>query len=141
MKYLLICTDRMGLNIDSAEFNTPKAAHDQMLAEILAESNYANEKELIDAANAGEAGYSDDEAWIHHATCDTIVWKIIAVATETKDDRNCMRVKDLKSILEKEYDDNAEVIIVDWSTGHTYEASVGSDDEDEGTKYCRICLA
>lgn len=56
-----------------------KEAHDEMLKEILDQSSYENVDELIDAANAGEAGYSDDEAWISHPSCDTIVWKIISV--------------------------------------------------------------
>lgn len=56
-----------------------KEAHDEMLKEILDQSSYENVDELIDAANAGEAGYSDDEAWISHLSYDTIAWKIISV--------------------------------------------------------------
>lgn len=37
-----------------------------------------------------------------------------------------------------EYDDEAEVVIVDWSNGRTFDLSVGGDDEDEGSLYCRI---
>lgn len=48
-----------------------------------------------------------------------------------------MKVKDLKSILES-YDDNAEVLVVDWSTGRTFSPTVGGDDDDEGTEFCRI---
>lgn len=48
-----------------------------------------------------------------------------------------MTVKTLKEIL-NEYDDDAEVVVVDWSTGRTYSPTIGSDDEDEGTEYCRI---
>ncbi len=48
-----------------------------------------------------------------------------------------MKVKDLKEELAS-YDDNAEVIVVDFSNGRSYEPTVGSDDEDEGTEYCRI---
>lgn len=43
----------------------------------------------------------------------------------------------LKKILE-DYDDNAGVIIVDWTNGQEYEPTVGGDDEDEGSDYCRI---
>ena len=48
-----------------------------------------------------------------------------------------MKVKDLKKALEA-YNDNAEVVIVDWSTGAEYDATIGSDDDDEFSKYCRI---
>lgn len=48
-----------------------------------------------------------------------------------------MTVKQLKNILE-EYDENAEVIGVDFSTGSEFDISVGSDDEDEYIDYCRI---
>ena len=50
-----------------------------------------------------------------------------------------MKVKELKSILE-DYDDEAEVIGVDWSNGQTFDITVGSDDEDEGTKFCSIAF-
>ena len=49
-----------------------------------------------------------------------------------------MTVRDLKSILEEEYDDDAEVIVVDWSTGLEFYPTIGGDDADEYTKYCRI---
>lgn len=48
-----------------------------------------------------------------------------------------MKVHDLKKALDN-YEDDAEVIIVDWSTGREMEPSIGSDDEDEGSEYCRI---
>lgn len=48
-----------------------------------------------------------------------------------------MFVKELKKILES-YDDDAEVIGVDWSNGNTFDINVGGDDDDEGSKYCRI---
>ena len=48
-----------------------------------------------------------------------------------------MTVKDLISELSA-YDDNAEVIVVDWSNGRVFEPSIGSDDDDEGSKFCRI---
>lgn len=50
-----------------------------------------------------------------------------------------MTVKDLKAFL-KEYNNNAKVIIVDWSDGTEYEPSIGSDDENEYTEFCRIGL-
>ena len=48
-----------------------------------------------------------------------------------------MTVADLKEIL-KTYNDDAKVVVVDWSNGREYDITVGGDDEDEGTKYCRI---
>ena len=48
-----------------------------------------------------------------------------------------MTVKDLKNIL-NDYDDNAEVIGVDWSNGNTFDITVGGDDEDESSDFCRI---
>ena len=76
---ILISTDRMNLEITTKKFASKKQAHEAMLAEVLDQGKYESVEELIDAANAGEAGFSDDEAWIRHNTCDTIVWKIIAV--------------------------------------------------------------
>ena len=48
-----------------------------------------------------------------------------------------MTVRELKKELEN-YNDDAEVVIVNWSTGSEYDPTVGSDDPDEGTRYCRI---
>lgn len=48
-----------------------------------------------------------------------------------------MKVAELKNIL-GEYDDNAEVIVINWSNGNTFVPTIGSDDDDEGTDYCRI---
>ena len=48
-----------------------------------------------------------------------------------------MTVKQLKEML-KEYNDNAEVLVVNWTNGNEYEPTVGSDDEDEYTEKCRI---
>ena len=50
-----------------------------------------------------------------------------------------MTVKDLREELEQ-YDDTAEVVIVDWSNGREYDLSIGSDEQDEFTEYCRIGL-
>ena len=47
-------------------------------------------------------------------------------------------VKDLIRELTTHYSPDAEVVVVDWSKGATYTPSVGGDDEDEGSKYCRI---
>ena len=48
-----------------------------------------------------------------------------------------MTVKELKEELVF-YSDDAEVVIIDWSNGREYEMTIGSDDEDEGTRFCRI---
>lgn len=48
-----------------------------------------------------------------------------------------MIVKDLLEELTK-YDKNAEVVVVDWATGRQFVPTIGSDDEDEGSKYCRL---
>ena len=50
-----------------------------------------------------------------------------------------MTVAELKEAL-KSYDDNAEVIGVDWSTGEELELTIGSNDDDEFTRYCRVSI-
>lgn len=79
MKYLLISTDRVELDITTSEHKTMKEAHDAMLKEILELSDYETEEELITASDDGEAGYEEDEAWISDNEYDTIVWKIVKV--------------------------------------------------------------
>ena len=46
-----------------------------------------------------------------------------------------MTVADLKHML-NEYPDDAEIRVVDFTNGRTYDLSVGSDDEDEGETAC-----
>ena len=48
-----------------------------------------------------------------------------------------MTVKQLKEAL-GDYAAEAEVVVVNWSNGEEFEPTVGSDDEDEYTNYCRI---
>lgn len=48
-----------------------------------------------------------------------------------------MTVKDLKKALE-DYNDEAEVRVVVWSTGETIDPTIGCDDDDEYTDYCSI---
>ena len=48
-----------------------------------------------------------------------------------------MTVKELREQL-KEYNDNANVVVVDWENGTEYEPTVGGDDEDEYTDKCSI---
>ena len=48
-----------------------------------------------------------------------------------------MTVKELKEEL-KNYNDDAKVIVVDWTNGYEYEPTIGGDDEDEGKEFCRI---
>lgn len=48
-----------------------------------------------------------------------------------------MTVKEFKKQL-KQYNDNANVVIIDWTNGIEYEPTVGGDDEDEYTDKCRI---
>lgn len=41
-----------------------------------------------------------------------------------------MTVKDLKEQL-SDYEDSADVVIVDWSNGREYDFTVGNDDDDD----------
>lgn len=50
-----------------------------------------------------------------------------------------MTVQELRKELEV-YDDSAIVIVVDWNNGREYIPTVGGDDPDEYTTYCRIGL-
>ena len=48
-----------------------------------------------------------------------------------------MTVKELKEMLKK-YNDNAEVLVVNWTNGNEYKPTIGGDDKDEYTDKCRI---
>lgn len=46
-------------------------------------------------------------------------------------------VKEFKEQLEA-YNEDAEVVVVDWANGTEYDPTIGGDDEDEFTEKCRI---
>lgn len=48
-----------------------------------------------------------------------------------------MTVKEFKEQLEA-YNEDAEVVVVDWANGTEYDPTIGGDDEDEFTEKCRI---
>ena len=48
-----------------------------------------------------------------------------------------MKVKDFKKILD-DYEDECVVIGINWANGEEFDVTIGGDDEDEGTKFCRI---
>ncbi len=78
-KCILITVDQETLDLSVEKFPSVEAAHDEMLKQMLDQSDYNSEEELVDAANAGEAGYSDDEAWaVSRKSCGIVVWKIVA---------------------------------------------------------------
>ena len=46
-----------------------------------------------------------------------------------------MTVIELKTTLD-DYDDNAEIVVVDFTNGRKYDLFIGSDDDGEGTETC-----
>ncbi len=77
--YELIFVNRNVLDICEIFYPTKKEAIDAMVADIILLTGYKTLEEIIDAANAGECGFSDDEAWAETSQCGTRQWKIVEV--------------------------------------------------------------
>ncbi len=77
--YALISTDRDELNIVTQFFNTQKEAHNTMVKEILEETYYESVADIVDAADAGECGFSDNDAWAEGRGYGTVQWNIVKV--------------------------------------------------------------
>ncbi len=75
-QYILISTTRDELEICTSFYDTQKEAYDAMVADILLMTEYETLEEIIDAANAGECGFSDNDAWAETNQFGTGQWNI-----------------------------------------------------------------
>ena len=77
--YILIQVTKLELEICEAFYKTKKEAHNAMIKGIMQVTDYKTLEEIIDAANAGNAGFSDDDAWAENKQSGIGQWKIIHV--------------------------------------------------------------
>ena len=77
--YILISVTKLELEICEDFYKTKKEAHDAMIKSIMQVTDYKTLEEIIDAANAGNAGFSDDDAWAETKQSGIGQWKIIHV--------------------------------------------------------------
>lgn len=74
--FILVSTTREELDINTSYHDTKKEAIDAMTQDIILLTQYNSLDEIIDAANAGECGFSDDDAWAETNQFGTGQWKI-----------------------------------------------------------------
>lgn len=77
--YELISVTALELEITESFFPTWQKAHDAMVADMILMTEYKDMNEIIDAADAGLCGFSDDGAWAETLQCGTGQWKIVKV--------------------------------------------------------------
>jgi hypothetical protein len=77
--YILISATQSEVVINEAFHPTKEAAQEAMLADILLMTDYQDLQEIIDDANAGICGFSDEEAWADTKQCGIACWKIVKV--------------------------------------------------------------
>lgn len=80
--YELIFVTRDDLTICENFYNTKKEAIDAMVEEMLTFCDFESLDEIVEAADRGDAGFSDDESWAETKDCGTAVWKIVKIPTE-----------------------------------------------------------
>ena len=69
--------------------------------------------------------------------CASLTGNRISIKNSLKKERKevVMTVIELKATLD-DYDDNAEIVVVDFTNGRKYDLFIGSDDDGEGTETC-----
>ncbi len=77
MRYVLISVTRSELNITESFYATKQEAINAMKEDMELSCGFESLDEIIEAANRGEAGFSDDEAWAETNDQGTGQWKII----------------------------------------------------------------
>ena len=78
-KYILISATRDELDIGTAFFATQKEAHQAMIDEIIAWTDYESVDDIVDAADSGECSFSDNDAWAETNHLGTCQWSIIEI--------------------------------------------------------------
>ena len=82
--YVLISTTRDDLEISESFHETKEAARQAMIDDIILLTDYESLDEIIEEADAGLCGFSDDDAWAETNQCGTGQWKIVEVPESTK---------------------------------------------------------
>ena len=77
--FQLISVTRLELDITESYHKTKQEAIDAMVKDMIISTPYESLDEIIEAADTGECGFSDDEAWAETNQCGTGQWKIIEV--------------------------------------------------------------
>lgn len=77
--YQLISTARNTLEITQSTYPTEEAARNAMIEDIINSTGYESLDEIVDAANRGECGFSDRDAWAETHEQGTAQWNIVEI--------------------------------------------------------------
>lgn len=114
MRYELISVTRNELNITESFFPTKKDAINAMVEDMKTSCGFKSIEEIIDAANSGTAGFSDDEAWAE--TCDqgTGQWKIVELPLQKSQYVSMTVFKDSTGLYAEEECDEDNLTCLDF---------------------------
>ena len=82
--FQLISVTRNELEIVVSFYESKEAAHKAMIGDILISTSYESLEEIIEEADAGLCGFSDDEAWAETMQNGTGQWKIVEIPKTVK---------------------------------------------------------
>ena len=74
--YALISVTRNELEICTSFYKNQEEAHKAMIEDIVLSTGYDSLEDIIDAANAGECDFSDNDAWAETNQFGTGQWNI-----------------------------------------------------------------
>ena len=81
-RFQLISVTRSELEIVESFYDTHEEAHKAMIEDILISTPYESLEEIIEDADAGLCGFSDDEAWAETNQSGTGQWKIVEIPAQ-----------------------------------------------------------
>ena len=79
--YALLSVTHDELTIIATFHKTKEEAHEAMVQDILKSTQYSTVDEIVEAADEGLCGFSDDEAWAETRYQGTGQWSIVPVPT------------------------------------------------------------
>lgn len=80
--YILTSVTELELEICESFYETKQEAITAMEEDIIRVTEYNTLEEIVGAANAGYAGFSDDDAWAETKQSGTGQWKIVQVPNQ-----------------------------------------------------------
>ncbi len=101
----LISVTRTELEICESFYKTKQDAINAMVEDILISTSYKSLEEIIEDADAGLCGFSDDEAWAETNQHDTGQWKIVKIPEKAETVSKERVIQILQDYLNRDLDE------------------------------------
>lgn len=135
-RYMLISVTRCDLEIAESFYLTKEEAVEAMINDIIDSTPYESLEEIIDNANVGYCGLSDDESWAETTSDDTCQWKIVELPAAGQERRSACKATPVPAEAIRYTDTGLKVVenyIAALKTKQEAILKSGTDTADETT--------